>query len=89
MKISRINENLLAIKKSENFRSVSDLRMISATRGIDGQGKEYVVFSSNNYLGLTHEKSVIEAAKAAAVFGTGMPDPIDVQQLSGPVRQKD
>ncbi len=71
MKISRINENLLAIKKSENFRSVSDLRMISATRGIDGQGKEYVVFSSNNYLGLTHEKSVIEAAKAAAVFGTG------------------
>jgi len=71
MKISRINENLLAIKKSENFRSVSDLRMLSATRGIDGQGKEYVVFSSNNYLGLTHEKSVIEAAKAAAVFGTG------------------
>lgn len=71
MKLSEIKENLLAIKESQNFRSVSDLRMLSATRGIDGQGKEYVVFSSNNYLGLTHEKSVIEAAKAAAVFGTG------------------
>lgn len=71
MKISRINENLLAIKKSENFRSVSDLRMLSATRGIDGQGKEYVVFSSNNYLGLTHEKAVMDAARAAVTFGTG------------------
>lgn len=71
MKISRINENLLAIKKSENFRSINDLRMLSATRGIDGQGKEYVVFSSNNYLGLTHEKSVMDAARAAVTFGTG------------------
>lgn len=71
MKLSEIKENLLAIKESENFRSINDLRMLSATRGIDGQGKEYVVFSSNNYLGLTHEKSVIEAAKIAAVFGTG------------------
>lgn len=71
MKISRINENLLAIKKSENFRSINDLRMLSATRGIDGQGKEYVVFSSNNYLGLTNEKSVMDAARAAVTFGTG------------------
>lgn len=71
MKLSEIKENLLAIKESQNFRSVSDLRMISATRGIDSPEKDYIVFSSNNYLGLTHEKSVIEAAKAAAVFGTG------------------
>lgn len=71
MKLSEIKENLLAIKESQNFRSVSDLRMLSATQGIDSPEKDYIVFSSNNYLGLTHEKSVIEAAKAAAVFGTG------------------
>ena len=71
MKISEIKDELEKIRESQNFRSVSDIRMISATRGVDENQKEYIVFSSNNYLGLSHEKSVIEAAKNALSFGTG------------------
>ena len=71
MRIAGIEKELSEIERRGNLRSVSDLRMLSATRGVDRSGKEYVVFSSNNYLGLTHEKSVVEAARDAACLGTG------------------
>lgn len=71
MRIAGIEKELSEIERRGNLRSVSDLRMVSATRGVDRSGKEYVVFSSNNYLGLTHEKSVVEAARDAACLGTG------------------
>ncbi len=71
MKIENIKEELEIIKEKDNFRSVKDLRMISATRGVDSEGKNFIVFSSNNYLGLTHEKSVIDAGKSALDYGSG------------------
>ena len=71
MKISEIKNALDLIEENKNLRSVKDFRMISATKAVDESQKEYTVFSSNNYLGLTHEKSVIEAGKPALAFGSG------------------
>ncbi len=45
--------------------------MITASRGVDRSGKEYIVFNSNDYLGMTHEKEVEEAARNAVIYGTG------------------
>ncbi len=61
----------MKISEIKNLRRVKDFRMVSATKAVDENQKEYTVFSSNNYLGLTHEKSVIEAGKFAMTFGTG------------------
>lgn len=63
MKISDIQKELEEIRKADRFRKVRDLRMITASRGVDREGKEYIVFNSNDYLGMTHEKEVEEAAK--------------------------
>lgn len=61
----------MKISEIKNLRRVKDFRMVSATKAVDENQKEYTVFSSNNYLGLTHEKSVIEAGKFAMTLGTG------------------
>ena len=71
MKISDIPKELEEIRKADRFRKVRDLRMITASRGVDREGKEYIVFNSNDYLGMTHEKEVEEAAKNAIAYGTG------------------
>ena len=71
MKVSAIKQWLSDTEANNQLRQITDLRMLSATRGIDSSSKEYIVFSSNNYLGLSHNPSVIEAAKNAAQFGTG------------------
>lgn len=71
MKISDIPRELEEIRKADRFRKVRDLRMITASRGVDREGKEYIVFNSNDYLGMTHEKEVEEAAKNAIAYGTG------------------
>ena len=71
MKISEIKNALNSIEENKNLRSVKDFRMISATKAVDENQKEFTVFSSNNYLGLTHEKSVIEAGMSALAFGSG------------------
>ena len=71
MKLSDISSALTQIQQTNRLRRVCDLRMISAAKGIDRNGRYYTVFSSNNYLGLSHDPSVIEAAKNAAQFGTG------------------
>ena len=84
MKISEIKNALNSIEENKNLRSVKDFRMISATKAVDENQKEYTVFSSNNYLGLTHEKSVIEAGKAALVFGTGSSRPVRATTVSNP-----
>lgn len=70
MKISEIKNALDLIEENKNLRKVKDFRMISATKAVDENQKEYIVFSSNNYLGLTHGKSVIEAGKSALAFGS-------------------
>lgn len=71
MKITDIEQELERLKKSDSYRAVTDYRMKSATRCFDRGGKEYIVFSSNNYLGLTHNKSVIAAARKSERYGSG------------------
>jgi 8-amino-7-oxononanoate synthase len=71
MKRENIPQVISKIRKEHRFRSVSDLRMISAVRGINREGQHFLVFNSNDYLGMTHEKDVIEAARKAAFYGTG------------------
>ena len=39
-------------------RTVDGLRFKTAVRAEDENGKEYLVFASNNYLGLTHATEV-------------------------------
>lgn len=71
MKIKNIETELKKLEETKMLRQINDMRMISATRCLDFQNKGYIVFSSNNYLGLSHEKSVIEECKNVAQFGTG------------------
>ena len=52
-------------------RTVDDLRFISSTKAIDSEGKEFLVFGTNNYLGLTHHPDVIKACQEASEYGTG------------------
>ncbi len=59
------------IEKRGLTRKIKNLRFLDPVRAVAEDGKEYVVFSSNNYLGLTHAPEVIEAAKEANNYGTG------------------
>ena len=71
MKIEYIPQVLKEIEKAGLTRRVVDYRMKTATLAMDRRGKEYIVFNSNDYLGMTHEKEVLEAARRAISFGTG------------------
>lgn len=71
MKIEDIPPVLKEIEKAGLTRRVVDYRMKTATLAMDRRGKEYIVFNSNDYLGMTHEKEVLEAARRAISFGTG------------------
>lgn len=71
MKIEQLSKALDEIRREGLYRSVSDLAMKTASCGVDRNGKEYIVFSSNDYLGMTHEAPVIEAARKALSWGTG------------------
>ena len=72
---SKLEEELKAelalIEERGLTRKIKNLRFLDPVRAIDEAGKEYLVFSSNNYLGLTHAPAVIEAAKEANNYGTG------------------
>jgi hypothetical protein len=71
MKIEDIPQVLKEIEKAGLTRRVVDYRMKTATLAMDRRGTEYIVFNSNDYLGMTHEKEVLEAARRAISFGTG------------------
>ena len=65
---SQLNEELEELKNNDLERTVDDLRFINSTKAIDSEGKEFIVFGTNNYLGLTHHPDVI---KEASIYGTG------------------
>ena len=67
----QLNEELEELKNNDLERTVDDLRFISSTKAIDKEGKEFLVFGTNNYLGLTHHGDVIKAAQEASIYGTG------------------
>lgn len=73
--MSKLEEALRAelelIEQRGLTRKIKNLRFLDPVRAFDEAGKEYLVFSSNNYLGLTHAPEVIEAAKEANNYGTG------------------
>ena len=67
----QLKEELEGLKNNNLNRTVDDLRFISSTKAIDADGNEYLVFGTNNYLGLTHHPDVIKASDDASKYGTG------------------
>lgn len=67
----KLKEELEELKNNNLNRTIDDLRFISSTKAIDKDGKEFLVFGTNNYLGLTHHPDVINASKKASNYGTG------------------
>ncbi|NQU17933.1 MAG: aminotransferase class I/II-fold pyridoxal phosphate-dependent enzyme, partial [Candidatus Saganbacteria bacterium] len=66
-----IKEELNNLKQSSLFRELKIIEN-NDSRIITINGKEYINFCSNNYLGLTHHPKVIKAAiEATKKFGTG------------------
>lgn len=66
-----LNTELEQIEARGLVRKIRSLRFLDPVRAIDETGREMVVFSSNNYLGLTHAPEVIAAAQRALMHGTG------------------
>lgn len=71
MKREDIPKELEEIEREGLTRRITDYRMTSATVAVDREEKEYIVFHSNDYLGMTHEKVVMAAAREAISCGTG------------------
>ena len=68
---NKLKEELEELKNNDLNRTIDDLRFISSTKAIDKEGKEYLVFGTNNYLGLTHHPDVMKASEEASQYGTG------------------
>ena len=66
-----LQKELEELENNDLTRTVDDLRFISSTKAIDKNNNEYLVFGTNNYLGLTHHPQVIKASKEANEYGTG------------------
>ena len=72
MLIERIMQEMANIKQAGLAREIKDLQYLDAVTAQDRKGKQYLVFSSNNYLGLTFAPEVRQAAATAALQqGTG------------------
>ena len=67
----RLEDELKNLEENDLLRTIDDLRFISSTKAIDKNNEEYLVFGTNNYLGLTHHPDVIRASKEASIYGTG------------------
>ena len=66
-----LQKELEELENNDLTRTVDDLRFISSTKAIDKNNKEYLVFGTNNYLGLTHHPQLIKASMEANEYGTG------------------
>ena len=66
-----LQKELEELENNDLTRTVDDLRFISSTKAINKNNKEYLVFGTNNYLGLTHHPQVIKASMEANEYGTG------------------
>ncbi len=70
-KLNRFIERLKILREESLYRSVTNYTPLSATH-VSKDGKDYLMMASNNYLGLTHNLQVKEAAKKAVeLYGTG------------------
>ncbi len=70
-KLNRFIERLNILREESLYRSVTNYTPLSATH-VSKDGKDYLMMASNNYLGLTHNLQVKEAAKKAVeLYGTG------------------
>lgn len=68
----RITAELTKLQAAGLERRVTDLQYIDACTAVDRKGTKFLVFSSNNYLGLTFKDEVRQAAASAALqLGTG------------------
>lgn len=67
----RIKKELEVIKSKGLYRQVRDLAFIDNCHARDRSGKEYLVLSSNNYLGLTDHPDIKKAAQEALAYGSG------------------
>ena len=65
-----LQKEMQLIEEHGLLRQLKPLRFITPVNAINQDGKKFLVFSSNNYLGLTHAPEVIAAAAEAAKFGT-------------------
>ena len=68
---NQIKEELKELDEKHLMRKIDNLKFITSSRAIDENGKEYLVYGTNNYLGLTHHPDVIKSAQTASVNGTG------------------
>ncbi|WP_297981942.1 pyridoxal phosphate-dependent aminotransferase family protein [uncultured Methanobrevibacter sp.] len=68
---NQIKNELNDLKENDLIRTIDDLRFISSTKAIDKDNKEFLIFGTNNYLGLSHHPKIIKASQEKAVYGTG------------------
>ncbi len=67
----RIEAELDRLQEQNLERKVKELVFHDSCHGEDRDGQEYLILSSNNYLGLTYAPEVLEAVKNSLSQGTG------------------
>lgn len=69
--ITNLREELNNLKRASLYRELIPITSVGPTHGYIN-GREVILFCTNNYLGLTHHPQVIEASiRATERFGTG------------------